>query len=152
MIRTTVGGGITPKFERSIHQREINNAIALTMQKNDCANDACVAETHVGSSSRTVSPPSRPCRTTAQSATNPRTRTHLLSSLLSIQSVRITVRNPTPDAIIRCPCSYKIPPTMGGISFPYERGQSGTARPEPVLVTIPPAARSMTVLKATTIE
>src|SRR4051794_41201000 len=32
-----------------------------------------------------------------------------------------------------------MPPTIGGRSMPYESGQSGTARPEPVEVTIAPA-------------
>src|SRR5688572_25970764 len=32
-----------------------------------------------------------------------------------------------------------MPPTMGGKRVPYERGQSGTASPDPVLVAMPPA-------------
>src|SRR5215208_4925768 len=37
---------------------------------------------------------------------------------------------------------------MGGISMPYESGQSGTARPEPVLVTRPPTKMSASVQTA----
>src|SRR5262245_30824667 len=32
-----------------------------------------------------------------------------------------------------------MPPTMGGNTWPNDSGQSGTARPDPVLVTSPPA-------------
>src|SRR5258707_2960156 len=39
-----------------------------------------------------------------------------------------------------------MPPTIGGITMPYERGQSGTDRPEPVLVTSPPAKTRTSVL------
>src|SRR5882672_12709449 len=39
-----------------------------------------------------------------------------------------------------------MPPTIGGITMPYESGQSGTERPEPVLVTSPPANTRTSVL------
>src|SRR4029453_13778879 len=40
---------------------------------------------------------------------------------------------------------------MGGITIPYESGQSGTERPEPVLVTSPPTnTRASVPSKATT--
>src|SRR2546430_17642610 len=42
-----------------------------------------------------------------------------------------------------------MPPTMGGKNFPYESGQSGTARPEPVEVTIAPAKIRKSVDAAT---
>jgi hypothetical protein len=38
------------------------------------------------------------------------------------------------------------------MNWPYVFGQSGTARPEPVLVTIPPAAINSTVDAATSFE
>src|SRR5712691_8431658 len=38
-----------------------------------------------------------------------------------------------------------MPPTIGGMSIPYESGQSGTASPEPVDVTIAPAKISKSV-------
>src|SRR6266542_1836978 len=41
-----------------------------------------------------------------------------------------------------------MPPTIGGITMPYESGQSGTERPEPVLVTSPPAKTRTSVLSA----
>jgi hypothetical protein len=31
-----------------------------------------------------------------------------------------------------------MPPTIGGKNIPYDNGQSGTASPDPVLVTRPP--------------
>src|SRR5262249_53299818 len=39
-----------------------------------------------------------------------------------------------------------MPPTIGGITMPYESGQSGTESPEPVLVTSPPANTRTSVL------
>src|SRR6266481_417445 len=41
-----------------------------------------------------------------------------------------------------------MPPTIGGITMPYESGQSGTERPEPVLVTSPPTNTRTSVLSA----
>jgi len=62
--------------------------------------------------------------------------------------------NPTVLAISRCVCSYLIPPTIllsGNVNMfhPYVVGQSGTDRPESVLVTDAPAAISRTVQAAT---
>ena len=53
------------------------------------------------------------------------------------------VRRPTADPISRWLCSYKIPPTIRdqgyrNMLYPKVVGQSGTAKPEPVLVTNPP--------------
>ena len=42
-----------------------------------------------------------------------------------------------------------MPPTIGGKNFPYDRGQSGTARPDPVEVTIAPAKMRKSVDAAT---
>ena len=64
--------------------------------------------------------------------------------------------NPTVLAISRCVCSKRIPPTIllsGNVNMfqPYVVGQSGTARPESVLVTDAPAAMRMTVQAATSV-
>jgi hypothetical protein len=53
------------------------------------------------------------------------------------------VRKPTVDAIKRCVCSKNIPPTHfetgnRNMLYPKVVGQSGTASPTPLLVTIPP--------------
>src|SRR5882724_10619788 len=53
------------------------------------------------------------------------------------------VRNPTAEAIRRWVCSNKIPPTHfetgnRNMLYPNVVGQSGTARPTFLLVTIPP--------------
>src|SRR5436305_8285636 len=42
-----------------------------------------------------------------------------------------------------------MPPIIGGKTLPYDSGQSGTARPEPVDVTIAPAKIRKRVEKAT---
>src|SRR5262249_28126622 len=65
-----------------------------------------------------------------------------------------TARTPTVLAISRWLCSYRIPPThllSGNVNMlhPYVVGQSGTERPESVLVTMPPAAIRRTVQAAT---
>src|SRR6266446_8840569 len=63
------------------------------------------------------------------------------------------VRNPTADAIKRWVCSKKIPPIHfetgnKNMLYPKVVGQSGTARPTPLLVTIPPLQMSRTVAAA----
>src|SRR5688572_29878361 len=45
-----------------------------------------------------------------------------------------------------------MPPIMGGIKRPYESGQSGTARPESVVLTRPPTKIRKSVLAATATE
>ena len=42
-----------------------------------------------------------------------------------------------------------VPVLIGGIAIPYDSGQSGTARPEPVEVTIAPAKIRKSVEAAT---
>src|SRR5664279_3852137 len=42
-----------------------------------------------------------------------------------------------------------MPPTIGGMTLPYESGQSGTARPDSVDVTSAPATRSRKTPNAT---
>ncbi len=66
----------------------------------------------------TVSPPSTPCTITATSAAIPSLCIHPRFSTRSSQTIETMVNNPTVVAIIRCPCSYRIPPSMGGISLP----------------------------------
>jgi len=41
---------------------------------------------------------------------------------------------------------------MGGNRLPYDKGQSGTAKPEPVLVTSPPTKIKKSVEKQTSFE
>src|SRR6266516_3656800 len=98
----------------------------------------------------TRSPPSTPCKITAPSAIAPRLRTHLRRSVRQSQIARMIVRNPTAEAIRRCVCSKKIPPTHfetgnKNILYPNVVGQSGTDRPTPLLVTIPPLQMSKSV-------
>src|SRR4030095_428366 len=88
-------------------------------------------------------PPRIPCKITPASAIRPRLRTHLRLSLRQSQIARMIVRNPTAEAIRRCVCSNKIPPTHfetgnRNTLYPNVVGQSGTARPTFLLVTIPP--------------
>src|SRR4029453_2435571 len=88
-------------------------------------------------------PPRIPCKITPASAIRPRLRTHLRLSLRQSQIARMIVRNPTAEAIRRCVCSNKIPPTHfetgnRNMLYPNVVGQSGTARPTFLLVTIPP--------------
>src|SRR6266513_5806337 len=88
-------------------------------------------------------PPRIPCKITPPSAIMPRLRTHCRSSLSQSHTARMIVRNPTTDPIKRCVCSNKIPPTHfetgnKNMLYPNVVGQSGTASPTPLLVTIPP--------------
>src|SRR3990172_2859386 len=110
-----------------------------TTAKKVCARVACETEIAVGSRKTTVKPPRSPWVITVPSAMIPRTFNQRRSSSFHNQIARTIVNIPTNDAIIRWPCSYRMPPTIGGMIMPYARGQSGTARLEPVLVTNPPA-------------
>ena len=69
-------------------------------------------------------------------------------------TARTRIRKPTLLAMSRCVCSKRIPPTIfssGNVNMfqPYVVGQSGTDRPDPVLVTRPPAKISTAVETAT---
>src|SRR6266403_5097615 len=95
-------------------------------------------------------PPRIPCKITPPSAITPRLRTHCRSSLSQSHTARMIVRNPTSDPIKRCVCSNKIPPTHFEIGnknmlSPKVVGQSGTASPTFLLVTIPPLQISRSV-------
>ena len=73
--------------------------------KNVCANIPWATETGVGKKNKTVMPPSSPWQITAANAKNPKFLTHLRCSVFANQMARITVKNPTTEAIIRWPCS-----------------------------------------------
>src|SRR5438046_6071547 len=95
-------------------------------------------------------PPRTPCKITPASAMAPRLRTHCRVSPRQSQIARMIVRNPTAEPIRRWVCSNKTPPThfeMGNknMLYPNVVGQSGTASPTPLLVTIPPLQMSNSV-------
>ena len=69
------------------------------------ASVACDTEIAVGRRKMTVNPPNNPCIMTALSAAIPNTFTQRRSSFFQSQIVRVTVNNPTNDAIILWPCS-----------------------------------------------
>src|SRR5262249_30720507 len=77
-------------------------------------------------------------------------RSHRRSSRNQSHSARTIVRNPTSEPIKRCVCSNKIPPTHfetgnKNMLYPKVVGQSGTASPTFLLVTIPPLQISRSV-------
>ena len=83
-----------------------------------CANTAWVIETGVGSSNSTVNPPSPPWMRITTNADQASTRTHRRRSRRCTTSAWITTSSPTAAAAMRWPCSYRMPPTMGGNSMP----------------------------------
>ena len=83
-----------------------------TSAKNTCASPAWLMEMGGGRKYSTVMPPSRPCTTTAASAIQPMRRTHRRGSFCASQTARPIVSIPTTLAIRRCPCSYRMPPTI----------------------------------------
>src|SRR4029077_4314934 len=90
------------------------------------------------------------CRITPTTAITPRLRTHRRSSRSQSHTARMIVRNPTSEPINRCVCSNKIPPTHfetgnKNMLYPKVVGQSGTASPTFLLVTIPPLQISRSV-------
>src|SRR5215510_4141429 len=98
----------------------------------------------------TRSPPRIPCKMTPTTAIAPRLRTHGRSSRTHNHTARMIVRNPTSEPISRCVCSNKIPPTHfetgnKNMLYPKVVGQSGTASPTFLLVTIPPLQISRSV-------
>src|SRR5215831_14317061 len=77
-------------------------------------------------------------------------RSQRRSSRTQSQTARMIVRNPTSEPINRCVCSNNIPPTHfetgnKNMLYPKVVGQSGTARPTFLLVTIPPLQISRSV-------
>src|SRR6185503_389230 len=78
----------------------------------------------------------------------PSARTEGRCSRTTVQMLKTSVRRPTVEAARRWPCSKSTPPTMAGNTCPNESGQSGTARPDPVLVTRPPRNKSAYVAPA----
>src|SRR5437660_208520 len=91
----------------------------------------------------TRKPPRTPCKMTAPTAATPSIRTQWRGSTSQSHAARIIVKNPTVEAIKRCVCSKKIPPIhfeagKRNMLYPKVVGQSGTARPTPLLVTMPP--------------
>src|SRR6516164_10328940 len=95
-------------------------------------------------------PPRIPCRITPTTAITPRFRSHRRSSPSQSHTARMIVRNPTSEPIKRCVCSNKIPPTHfetgnKNMLYPKVVGQSGTASPTFLLVTIPPLQISRSV-------
>jgi len=116
----------------------------------------CAVETAGGRKNRTVRPPSRPCAITAPSAATPSQRTQRRDSAIHNHTASTIVRKPTVLAISRWPCSYRMPPTQcsgGNVNMfqPYVVGQSGTERPDAVLVTRLPARTSRIVQPATNV-
>src|SRR5580765_3874625 len=80
----------------------------------------------------------------------PRLRTHRRSSPNQSHTARMIVRNPTSEPINRCVCSNNIPPThletgKRNMLYPNVVGQSGTASPTFLLVTMPPLQISRSV-------
>ncbi len=142
----------TPASVPPSHHRDVNSAIATVVEKNSCARQACAVEIHHGSSSSTVNPPSTPCAITATSATTPSHFIQRRRSARNNQTIATIVNSPTVVATMRWPCSYRIPPSIGGISLPYESGQSGTESPASRLVTSPPATTSNSVAHASRID
>ena len=70
------------------------------------------------------------------------------------QTASTIVSMPTAEAMSRCVCSKRIPPTIfesGNVNmlWPYVVGQSGTDSPDSVDVTRPPATISASVAAAT---
>src|SRR5262245_58072898 len=143
---STIAGG-------SFQPGEVNNAIETIKQKKISASAACAVDTAGGRKNRTVTPPRMPCAITAPNAAAPVRRTQPAVLAVHNQTTSTTVRKPTPDAMSRCPCSYKMLATHidgGNVNMfqPYVVGQSGTERPAPLLVTRLPARISRTVQPA----
>src|SRR5574341_732539 len=75
-------------------------------------------------------PPRMPCKMTASNAARPSHLTQRRGSLRQSQIANMTISMPTMLATIRCPCSYKMPPTIcdsgkENMNWPYVVGQSG---------------------------
>src|SRR6266542_2358308 len=93
-------------------------------------------------------PPSVPWSNTASTAPRASQRTQMRDSHWVSSTISATVSKPTNAATRRCPCSNSTPPTIGGNTCPKDNGQSGTAKPEPVLVTNAPTKIKTSVAPA----
>src|SRR5260370_8002787 len=116
-----------------LHAAEVNSAISTVVEKKSCGRQAWLMLPGLGSMKITVMPPSKPCAITAASAIQPSRRIQRRPSARDNQIARIIVSSPTVVATMRWPCSKITPPSILGISLPYERGQSGTERPASLL-------------------
>src|SRR5271166_4424994 len=132
------------------HPWLVNSAIAITTQKMVCASVACAVEIDQGSRFSTVMPPRIPWPTTAASAIQPSTRIHLRCSTRWVHTAMTMISAPMNSAIMRCVCSYLIPPTIGGSLYrePKEVGQSATESPASLLVTSAPETIRKNVAQA----
>src|SRR5215813_10000976 len=128
----------------------VHTASVTTRPRNVCAKQACVTDTARGNQSRTVTPPSAPWSNTARTAPRANQRTQMRGSHCVSSTICVTVSRPTKAATRRCPCSNRTPPTIGGNTCPKDNGQSGTAKPEPVLVTNAPTKIKTSVAPAVT--
>src|SRR5499433_4378028 len=118
----------------------VQTAKVMTRHRNACARQACVTDTARGNRNKTVMPPSVPWSNTASTAPRASQRTQRRDSHWVSSTISATVSKPTNAATRRCPCSNSTPPTIGGNTCPKDNGQSGTAKPEPVLVTNAPTS------------
>ena len=123
---------------RACQPGPVHTASVTTRHKNACARQAWVTDTARGNRNKTVIPPSAPWSNTARTAPRANQRTQMRGSHCVSSTISVTVSSPTKAATRRCPCSNRTPPTIGGKTCPKDNGQSGTAKPEPVLVTKAP--------------
>src|SRR5262245_26647118 len=128
----------------------VQTAKVMTRHRNACAKQASVTDTTRGNRNKTVMPPSVPWSTTASTAPRASQRTQRRDSHWVSSTISATVSKPTNAATRRCPCSNRTPPTIGGNTCPKDNGQSGTAKPEPVLVTNAPTKIKTSVAPAVT--
>src|SRR5215467_2876734 len=126
----------------------VQTANVMTRHRNACARQACVTDTTRGNRNKTVMPPRVPWSNTASTAPRASQRTQRRDSHWVSSTISTTVSKPTNAATRRCPCSNSTPPTIGGNTCPKDNGQSGTAKPEPVLVTNAPTKIKTSVAPA----
>src|SRR5215475_11474224 len=126
----------------------VQTAKVMTRHRNACARQVCVTDTTRGNRNKTVMPPSVPWSNTASTAPRASQRTQRRDSQWVSSTISATVSKPTNAATRRCPCSNSTPPTIGGNTCPKDNGQSGTAKPEPVLVTNAPTKIKTSVAPA----
>ena len=105
----------------------------------NCAIVKCTNLIHHAKSVRTVKPPSRPAtNTNAKAEEHKMIVVRLFLSLIKAIIISANISKPSKVPVILCEYSIRVWKSNGGISLPWQSGQSGHPRPDPDARTKPP--------------
>ena len=113
--------------------------IKVKMAMRNCAIVKCTNLIHHTKSVRTVKPPSNPATITNDKAVEHKIIVfRLCLSFIKAITISANTSNPSKVPVILCEYSIRVWKSKGGISLPWQSGQSGHPRPDPDVRTKPP--------------